>query len=80
MEEIIYEKGKGQEEFHHRFTYDSDYRLINSEVSRDGQTWLKAAGYEYYTHGPLKRKKLGNEIQKIDFVYNIFQKPQKNYT
>lgn len=72
VDQIIYQKGVPQEEFRTRYSYDIDDRLIKTETSRDGGlTWLNAAGYSYYTHGPLKTKSLGDNIQEVDMTYTI---------
>jgi len=71
VDKIIYQSGNVQEEFQHRYTYDDDQRLIKTEVSQDGTTWLDAAAYNYYLHGPLQEIALGNKIQSIDLTYNI---------
>ncbi|MCD9015472.1 GDSL-type esterase/lipase family protein [Parachryseolinea silvisoli] len=59
-------------EFHHFYNYDKDGRLIEVQTARtdSGPRQLRAR-YEYYLHGPLKRVELGDELQGIDFVYNI---------
>ena len=33
--------------------------------------WERVAQYEYYLHGPLKSKGLGEYVQKLDYVYNL---------
>jgi len=72
VDQIIYQKGNVQEEFRQKYTYDNDYRLIKTEVSRNGGvSWLAESEYDYYLHGPLKRTSLGNKIQDIDLTYNI---------
>ena len=72
LNEVVYQKGK-QDEFHHYYTYDADGRLVNAKVSRIDQssTLLQLASYNYYLHGPLKNTTLGDNIQDIDYVYNI---------
>jgi hypothetical protein len=57
--------------FFHHYEYDKDHRLVKVYTSIDGTTKELRASYSYYLHGPLKQIVLGNEIQKIDFVYNI---------
>lgn len=71
VKEVIYQKGQIQEEFHHKYTYDSDNRLTKIDVSRNGTEWLDGAAYGYYTHGSLKHVTLGNNIQDVDYTYNI---------
>jgi RHS repeat-associated protein len=72
VDQIIYQKNNVQEDFRHKYTYDDDYRLTKAEVSRDkGLSWLPTSEYSYYVHGPLERTGLGNDIQDMDYVYNI---------
>lgn len=59
-------------QFYHRYTYDDDNRLIQVETSRDGRIWDRDARYEYYAHGPLKRKIIGeDQVQGVDYAYAI---------
>lgn len=57
--------------FYHHYEYDADNRLAKALTSTDGSTKKLRATYEYYLHGPLKRIELGEQLQGIDFVYNI---------
>jgi YD repeat-containing protein len=64
--------GTLQDQFYHHYEYDKDKRLNKAftSVTTNGTQQLRAQ-YEYYLHGPLKRIVLGNNLQGIDFVYNI---------
>lgn len=65
-------EGEKPDEFHQRYTYDSERRLVRAESSTDGITWERDAAYTYYTHGPLRRGVLGDErIQGVDHTYTI---------
>jgi RHS repeat-associated protein len=33
--------------------------------------WTLEANYFYYAHGPLARTELGNELQGLDYIYNL---------
>jgi hypothetical protein len=66
-----YVNGIEQQPFYHHYEYDKDKRLKNAFTSIDGTSKKLRAHYEYYLHGPLKRIELGDNIQGIDFVYNI---------
>ncbi|MCD6068926.1 MAG: repeat protein [Bacteroidetes bacterium] len=60
------------DEFHHRYVYDADNRLLEAWTSRDGYFWDKDAKYFYYLHGPLARTELGShKVQGIDHFYTI---------
>jgi RHS repeat-associated protein len=71
VKQVVFQKGIPAEEFRHQYSYDSDNRITKVEVSRDSITWKKASAYDYYLHGPLKSKGLGDSIQKLDYVYNL---------
>jgi hypothetical protein len=66
-----YSAGTMLQPFYHHYEYDADQRLTKVYTSVDGTTKNLRASYEYYLRGPLKRIELGNNIQGIDFVYNI---------
>ncbi len=60
------------DQFHHRYSYDGDNRLIKVETSRDGSIWDRDASYAYYDHGPLKNIQLGEDrLQQLDYTYTI---------
>lgn len=71
VDNIVYQRGVNQETFYQKFTYDADNRIIKTEASRNGQTWIPTSDYGYYLHGPVKRIGLGNKIQDLDYVYNV---------
>ena len=74
LKEVIYMEGVESEEFHHRFIYDDNNRLVRvdvGEIIEVEDDWLTVAQYQYYDHGPLKQKLLGDGTQKIDYLYNI---------
>ncbi|NQY09765.1 MAG: RHS repeat-associated core domain-containing protein [Flavobacteriales bacterium] len=68
---VSYNAGKS-DQFYHRYTYDSDNRIVNAETSVDDKIWDRDAHYSYYAHGPLKRVEIGEDnIQGIDYVYTL---------
>lgn len=67
---VAYQQGQ-PDAFYHHYDYDKANRLTNAYTSLDGTTKTLQAKYFYYLHGPLKRVELGNNIQGIDYVYNI---------
>jgi RHS repeat-associated protein len=69
--QVIYQRGIKGEEFQHVYRYDNDNRLSIVTVYSDGGTWKDVATYQYYTHGPLKRTTLGNNVQGLDYVYTL---------
>jgi len=63
---------KRNDQFFHRYEYDTDNRITRALTSRDGYLWDKDASYSYYDHGPLRRIEIGEDhIQGIDYVYTI---------
>ncbi|MEO1050963.1 MAG: hypothetical protein AAFX87_10055 [Bacteroidota bacterium] len=65
--------GTTKDQFFHHYQYDADKRLSRTLTSLDGNidNAQLQAKYIYYLHGPLKRIELANDLQGIDFVYNI---------
>jgi RHS repeat-associated protein len=71
VNKVIYNEGR-KDQLQHRYTYDSDNRVIEVETSTNGIIWDSDAHYEYYAHGPLKRIELGEDkIQGLDYVYTL---------
>lgn len=69
--QVSYNEGQ-LDQFFHRYTYDTDNRLLTAETSVDGVIWDVDADYDYYKHGPLKRITLGEDnIQGKDYTYTI---------
>lgn len=40
------------DQFHYRYEYDADNRVIAASTSKDNLIWEEDARYEYYRHGP----------------------------
>lgn len=60
------------DEYHHRYTYDADNRLLEVETSDDEVVWERDARYFYYAHGPLARNELGaKSVQGLDHYYTL---------
>lgn len=70
VNQVDYQKGE-KDQFSHRYEYDADNRLTNVETSTDGYVWVQEAKYHYYAHGPLARIELGDELQGMDYYYNL---------
>ncbi|MEQ8627859.1 RHS repeat-associated core domain-containing protein [Ekhidna sp.] len=58
------------EAYWHYYTYNKNQRLktVETSVKPDTEKYLHAT-YEYYTHGPLKRVVLADDMQGIDYTY-----------
>lgn len=71
VHKVIFQPEK-QDQFMHRYNYDSDNRITIAETSADGIYWEKDAKYFYYDHGPLARTELGeHQVQAQDYAYTI---------
>ena len=71
INQVNYSPGQ-RDEYHHRYTYDADNRIVQVETSKDAILWDKDANYEYYKHGPLSRAELGDlKVQGLDYSYTI---------
>lgn len=68
--EVAFQKAQPDAYYHH-YTYDVNQRLTQVHTSADGNSKRLQATYSYYLHGPLKRMVLANNLQGIDYVYNI---------
>ncbi|CAN5271199.1 hypothetical protein BH09BAC3_BH09BAC3_35180 [soil metagenome] len=68
---VFYQFGAA-DQFAHRYSYDADNRIIETETSTDRFMWNTEAGYEYYRHGPLARTQLGeHNVQGLDYYYTL---------
>jgi RHS repeat-associated protein len=71
VHQVSYQAGQW-DEFHHRYRYDADNRLLDVRTSADGRIWERDARYFYYAHGPLARTELGDkQVQGTDHFYTI---------
>ncbi|KAB1065893.1 RHS repeat-associated core domain-containing protein [Salibacter halophilus] len=62
----------GDESFFYKYEYDADNRITNVQTSLNGEVWDEDASYEYYKHGPLFRKQLGEySVQGNDNAYTV---------
>lgn len=57
--------------FYHLYSYDADERLVQAKSGTNLFAVTPLARYGYYSHGPLKRTVLGNNLQGLDYVYTI---------
>ena len=71
VNKVTYQKDQ-EDQFMHRYNYDSDNRITIAETSKDGIVWEKDAKYFYYEHGPLARTEIGEgKVQSMDYAYTI---------
>jgi len=58
--------------FYHRYSYDADNKIVGVQTSQDGVYWESDAYYQYYKHGALSRKVLGQQqVQGLDYAYTL---------
>lgn len=71
VEEVIYQDNNW-DEYHHKYQYDANNRLVRAYTSHNGDFWELDAKYFYYLHGSLARRELGHDqIQGTDYAYNL---------
>jgi len=69
MEKVNFMEGREEEDFYHRYEYDEMNRLVRTEISDNNKDWYNAAEYEYAIHGPLKKLKLADNLQELNYFY-----------
>ncbi len=71
VNQVSYQKGQW-DQFFHRYFYDENNRLTETETSRDGEVWEREAKHFYYAYGPMARTELGDkQVQATDYTYNV---------
>jgi len=74
VKQVAYQDG-APDQFHHRYTYDADNRIVTVETSRNDDIsamWRTDARYFYYPHGPLERVEIGDlKVQGMDYAYTL---------
>ncbi len=68
---VIYQKHDPTEIFVHRYSYNAANQLVKVETSVDDTNFTEQASYTYYENGALKRTQLAQNLQGIDYVYNL---------
>lgn len=69
VQEVHYQRGQS-DEFHHRYEYDANNRLVSAFSSRDGVIWQRESRQFYYATGALLRSELGEKlVQGTDYAY-----------
>jgi RHS repeat-associated protein len=46
-------------------------QFVSNEIDQNNTDWNLEAKYFYYDHGPLARTELGNQLQGLDYIYNL---------
>ncbi|WP_169301378.1 hypothetical protein, partial [Pontimicrobium aquaticum] len=68
---VDYQKHVSGERYVHKYTYNNVNELVKVETSTNGSTYAIQAEYEYYDNGALKRTEIAEDLQGIDYVYNL---------
>lgn len=50
---------------------DQPAQFLANELTQNASNWDLEAKYFYYAHGPLARTELGNQLQGLDYIYNL---------
>ena len=71
VDEVDYQNDS-LDQYHHKFSYDQDNRLVCVQTSKDSILWDNDANYFYYPHGELARMEIGDQkIQGVDYAYTL---------
>ena len=68
---IDYQRHNTKERFIHQYTYNQAGQLTAVHTSTDAQNYLLQAEYIYNETGALTRTIIGENLQGIDYVYNL---------
>ena len=69
--QVDYQKNSPGERFVHRYDYNEGARLTKVSTSADGVNFVTNAAYAYTETGALKRTEIAEDLQGIDYVYNL---------
>ncbi len=69
--EVDFQKYVPSEHYVHKYTYNLVEELIKVETSSDGINFIEQAEYFYYETGAVRRVELAENLQGIDYVYNL---------
>jgi RHS repeat-associated protein len=71
VNEIDYENDS-LDQYHHKYSYDANNRLLTVSTSKDSVLWDNDAKYLYYAHQPLARVEIGDQqVQGMDYAYTL---------
>ncbi len=68
---VIFQKGVEMQSFTHRYTYNVAGELYKVETSRNEVNYTTQAVYKYYETGALKRVEIAENVQGVDYIYNL---------
>ena len=68
---VEYQKYNTSERFIHKYVYNKSGQLLQASTSTDDVTYTNQAKYFYNESGALVRTELADNLQGIDYVYNL---------
>ncbi len=68
---IDYQRHHLTDRFIHKYEYNDGGQLVTVSTSIDGITYREQASYEYNETGALVRTVIAEDLQGIDYVYNL---------
>src|SRR5690606_34421250 len=68
---VDYQRDVKSQRFVHAYEYNVAGQLVKASTSRDDENYVVNAEYFYNMDGSLKRTELGEDLQGIDYVYNL---------
>ncbi|WP_272149613.1 RHS repeat domain-containing protein [Tenacibaculum aiptasiae] len=77
LTKVIYQKyhtpqaDEPKDYFEHKYTYNIAGELYKVETSTNGKLYKEQAKYKYYETGALKRVEVAENVQGIDYIYNL---------
>jgi len=71
VQAVDYQRYNAGERFIHKYEYSVAGQLLKVTTSRDNSTYLTQAEYFYNESGSLIRTVLAEDLQGIDYVYNL---------
>ena len=69
--QVDFQRHNVDERFVHKYEYNVGGQLTRVLTSRDGEVYEEQARYAYNASGALVRTVLGEDLQGIDYVYNL---------
>lgn len=71
VSKVDFQKHDASERFVHKYSYNEAGHIIMASTSRDGMNFDEQASYYYKESGELARTVLAQDLQGIDYVYNL---------
>lgn len=68
---VLYQKYNTAELFVHQYNYNVAGELYKVATSTDNTNFTEQAKYEYYETGALKRVEVAENVQGVDYIYNL---------